>query len=231
MAIQAQPSEAPTASPAPREQSLTDAFHVEIMSDLDSSQSMLLASTDPNQGDLQVVTVDQVAALAAEAHKKIADGVALALDFEAATRQTEAEKPHTWTIADSDSRMPLNITCMSGCNGIHPEEKTGIARATEVTCAQYDTANKVEMEIGYGDERFGGYATLSVEIHSDPVHPDPAKRVPVAAVEVMEDEYIEDLDPDALADVINKFEQRVAAMRIRHTELVRTRAEYFGRQA
>ena len=223
--------EAPTASPAPREQSLSTFFHVEIMNDLETGQPTLIGSSDASHGDLQVVTADQVIAKAMEQHRLIDKAVRLALAYEAATGNALTGEPRPWTIADSDSGMPLNVTCMSGCNTLHPEKSIGISRATEVNCAQYDTANSMELQIGSGDEEFGGYATLSVEIHSDPVHPDPAKRVPLAAVEVMEDQYIEDLDPNALAIVIDKLQQRVTAMRVRHAELIRIRDEYVRRQA
>jgi hypothetical protein len=213
------------------EQSLTTTFHVEVMNDLETGEPTLIGSSDPHHGDLQVVTADQVIAKAMEQHRLINKAVQLALDCEAATSKAPTGEPHTWTIADKDSGLPLHVTCMSGCNTLHAERAIGMSRATEVNCAQYDTANTVELQIGCGSENFGGYATLSVEIHSDPVHPDPAKRMPLASIEVMEDHYIEDLDPNGLAVVIDKLEQRVAAMRVRHAALVRIHNEYLGRQA
>ena len=213
------------------EQSITTAFHVEVMDDLETGEPTLIGSSDANHGDLQVVTADQVIAKAMEQHRLIDNAVQLALAYEAATSNAPTGEPRTWTIADQDSGLPLNITCMSGCNTLHPELSIGMSRASEVNCAQYDTANTMELQIGSGDEEFGGYATLSVEIHADPVHPDPAKRLPLAAIEVMEDQYLEDLDPNALAVVIDKLQQRVTAMRVRHADLIRIRGEYLRRQA
>lgn len=220
-----------TATSALPEQSITTTFHVEVMNDLDNGKPMLIGSSDPSHGDLQVVTADQVIAKATEQHRLIDKAVQLALDYEAATSKAPTGEPRTWTIADLDSGLPLNVTCMSGCNTLHPERSIGMSRATEINCSQYDTANSMELQIGSGDENFGNFATLSVEIHSDPAHPDPAKRVPLAAVEVVEDHYLEDLDPDALAVVIDKLQDRVTAMRVRHADLVRARNEYFGQQA
>ena len=49
---------APSASTLP-DQAITASLTVEIMTDLDDGQSTLVASTQGNQGDLQVVTVAQ----------------------------------------------------------------------------------------------------------------------------------------------------------------------------
>ncbi|MER8004951.1 hypothetical protein [Streptomyces sp. NPDC094149] len=219
-----------TAPSALTEQSITSTFHIEVMDDLETSRPTLSLSTDPTLGDLQVVTAAQVVAKAVEQHRLIDKAVRLALDYEAATA-APAPEPHAWTIADRDSGLPLNVTCMSRCNGFHPERADGMARADSVNCTQYDTANPTELLINGGAEEFGGYATLSVEIHSDPVHPDPAKRVPVASIEVVEDHYVEDLDPDALAVVIDKLQERVTAMHVRHADLVRIRNEHARQQA
>lgn len=220
-----------TATSVLPEQSISTTFHVEAMNDLETGEPTLIGSSDANHGDLQVVTADQVIAKAAEQHRLIDKAVQLALDYEAATSKAPTGEPRRWTIADQDSGLPLTVTCMSGCNTLHAERSIGMSRAVEVNCAQYDTANPMELLLGPRGEEFGGYVTLSVEIHSDPVHPDPAKRVPLAAVEVVEDHYLEDLDPDALAVVIDKLQQRVTAMRVRRAELIRIRAEHFGRQA
>lgn len=66
MAILAQPSEAPTASPAPREQSSSTFLHVEIMNDLDDGHPTLVAATEGNLGDLQEVTPSQLLAKVAK---------------------------------------------------------------------------------------------------------------------------------------------------------------------
>ncbi|AVH57862.1 MULTISPECIES: DUF6907 domain-containing protein [Streptomyces] len=231
MATIARPSAASTATPAPAEQSISTFFHVEAMNDLDNGQPTLIASSEANHGDLQVVTADQVIAKAAEQHRLISKAVRLALDHEAAGQQIPADKPRTWTVADSDTGMPLNVTCMSGCNTLHLEAASGQAPADEIWCVQYDQANTTELAIGCGNSDLGDWATLSVQIKTEPFHADPAKRIPHASIEVTEDHYIEDLDPDALAVVIDKLERRTAQMRVRHAELVRIRDEYLGRQA
>lgn len=231
MATMAQPSTASTTMPAPSEQSVSATFHVEVMADLENGQPMLLASGDANLGDLQVVTAEQVVAKAAEQHRAITKAVRLALDYEAATHEAPATKARPWTVADRHTGMPLNITCMSGCSGLHLEAAAGTAHADDVWCIQYDQANTTELVIGCGSDKGTDWATLSVAIKSSPAHPDPDKRIPHASVEVTEDHYIEDLDPDGLAIVIDAIERRAAEMRIRHAELIRIRNEYLGRQA
>jgi hypothetical protein len=230
MAIQAQP-EAPKASPAPREQSLTATLHVEVMNDLETGDPTLIGSSDPSHGDLQVVTADQVIAKAAEQYRTIARAVRLALDYEAATKQAPTPPVRSWTVADEKTGMPLKGVCLAGCYGLHLELASGTADADDVVCINFDQANSTELPIGCGSTDGQDWATLSVLIKSYPVHPNEGKRIPHAAVEVTEDHYIEDLDDDGLAIVIDKLQQRVDGMRIRHAELVRARAEYFGRPA
>lgn len=215
----------------PAEQSITTTFHVEVMNDLDNGQPTLVGASDANLGDLQVVTADQVIAKALEEHRRIDRAVQLALDYEAATGRQPATEPRTWTVTDSKTGLPLNVTCMSGCDSLHVEMGIGSSAADDILCAQYDRANTIELPIGCGSTGGEDWATLSVEIKSDPVHPYPAKRIPHAAVEVTEDHYIEDLDPDGLAVVIDKLSQRLAGMRVRHAELIRIRAEHLGRSA
>lgn len=224
----------PTTATAPSplaEQSVSAIFHVEVMNDLETGQPMLIGSSDTSHGDLQVVTADQVIAKAAEQHRVIAKAVRLALDYEATTEQTPTAPRRSWIVADSKTGMPLKGACLAGCHGLHFELSSGTADADDVVCVDFDQANSTELPIGCGSADGQDWATLSVLIRSYPVHPDEEKRIPHAAVEVTEDHYIENLDDDGLAIVIDKLQQRVDAMRIRHAELVRARNEYLGRQA
>lgn len=59
MSTKVQPRTAKAPS-TPTEQSITASLTVDIMTDPDTGQPMLVASTQGNQGDLQVVTVGQV---------------------------------------------------------------------------------------------------------------------------------------------------------------------------
>lgn len=64
-------SEAPTASPAIQEQGITASLTAEIMNDLDDGQPTLVASTQGNQGDLQVVTPAQLLAKVNEQRRQL----------------------------------------------------------------------------------------------------------------------------------------------------------------
>lgn len=220
-----------TAPSTPPEQSVSATFHIEVMNDLETGQPMLLGSSDASHGDLQVVTADQVIAKAAEQHRIIARAVRLALGYEAATKQAPIAPLRSWIVADRKTGMPLKGACLAGCHGLHFELNGGTADADDVVCVDFDQANSTELPIGCGSTDGQDWATLSVLIKSYPVHPDEEKRIPHAAVEVTEDHYIENLDDAGLAIVIDKLQQRVDAMRVRHAELVRARNEYLGRQA
>lgn len=220
-----------TATSATSEQSITTSLTVEVMHDLDDGAPTLVASTQGNQGDLQVVTVAQVRAMIAEQRAHLNRQERLAFAYEAATTKAPTGEPKTWTVADSDTGMPLTVTCMSGCHGFHLEAAAGTATAEDICCAQYDKANTTELPIGCGSNKYDAWSTLSVEIKSQPFHPDEARRTPLAAIEVTEDHYIEDLDPNELAVVIDKLDQRVAAMRIRHAQFTQIYNEHLGRQA
>ncbi|MFF1321474.1 DUF6907 domain-containing protein [Streptomyces chartreusis] len=219
----------PTARPA--EQSITASLTVEVMHDLDDGTPTLVASTEGNQGDLQVVTVDQVRAMIAEQRAHLNRQEQLALAYDAATSNAPTGEPRQWTVADRLTGMPLKGTCLPGCHGLHFELNAGIADADDIQCVNFDQANSTELPIATGSAEDQDWATLSIQIQSNPVHPDEAKRIPLAAIEVTEDHFIEDLDPNALAVVIDKLDQRVAAMRIRHAEFTRIHNEHHGRQA
>jgi len=219
----------PPASTLPA-QAITGFVHAEVMTDVDTGKPAFCLATDQSLGDFtQADTLDEVLKATATERARLNRIERLATEFFQAAATHE---PRSWTVADSSTGMPLNGTCMAGCDGFHLELSSGTAaNAEDVLCTQYDRANTTELQIGCGADNFGDWATLSVEIKSHPVHPDEAMRIPHAAVEVTEDHYIEDLDGNGLAVVIDKLEKRVAAMRVRHAELVRIRSEYLGRQA
>jgi hypothetical protein len=73
----------PTPSTLP-EETRRAALSVEVMNDLDTGQPMLLASTEANQGDLQVVTPAQVLAKVNEQRAQLDRIEALANEYAAA---------------------------------------------------------------------------------------------------------------------------------------------------
>jgi hypothetical protein len=72
----------PTPSTLP-EETRAAALSVEVMNDLDTGQPMLLASTEANQGDLQVVTPAQVLAKVNEQRAQLDHIEALANEYAA----------------------------------------------------------------------------------------------------------------------------------------------------
>lgn len=70
-----------TASATISDQSATASLTVEVMTDLDTGQPTLLASTHGNQGDLQVVTVAQAMAKVTELRKQAAGIEALVNEY------------------------------------------------------------------------------------------------------------------------------------------------------
>ncbi|MEV6546394.1 hypothetical protein [Streptomyces sp. NPDC051665] len=83
MAIQAQPSEAPTASPAPREQSISTFLHGEVMNDLDDGRPTLLSATESNLGDLRETSPARLLGMVADARKQLDEIERLANVYEA----------------------------------------------------------------------------------------------------------------------------------------------------
>lgn len=78
----------------PAEQSVSTFAHIEVMNDLDTGQPMLLASTDANLGDLQVVTAEQALALITKQHHELHEGALLALAYEAHARTARTDLDH-----------------------------------------------------------------------------------------------------------------------------------------
>jgi hypothetical protein len=75
--------EAPTASPAPREQSITASLTAEIMNDLDDGRPVLVAYTEGNAGDLVEVSATQLMAKVAEQRQHLDRIEALANEYAA----------------------------------------------------------------------------------------------------------------------------------------------------
>ncbi|MEV0183847.1 hypothetical protein AB0I54_31865 [Streptomyces sp. NPDC050625] len=81
----AQPSAVATAPSTLTEQSITASLTAEIMTDLDNGQPTLVASTQGNQGDVQVVTPAQLLAKVNQARAQLDRIEALANEYAAAS--------------------------------------------------------------------------------------------------------------------------------------------------
>ncbi|WP_406457052.1 hypothetical protein OH768_24785 [Streptomyces sp. NBC_01622] len=219
--------EAPTASPAFRGQSISTVFHVEVMNDLDTGQPTLVASTQGNHGDLQVVTAEQVRRKANEVRNTIAQGEALAAAFEAATAPAPGP-PRSFTYTHYFTGEQATYTCTPWCYGGHTSDMASPTNPVDIVCwSPDDIGGNLPVDANTGTSQT--YDILKSRIAVEPFSDSICERLPHAVVEILDEHYIAPLDPDALAGVIDLLAERVEALRKTHAQLVRTRAEYIAR--
>jgi len=96
--------EAPTASPAPREQSLSTFLHVETMNDLDDGRPTLVAGTESNLGDLCETSPARARGLVADARARLDQAERLINEYEAATTLAAILAEHDLTLVEVDLR-------------------------------------------------------------------------------------------------------------------------------
>lgn len=217
---------ASTATPLPVEQSISTHLTVEIMRDADADDGSicLVAATDSGMGDLQEVTPDQALARITAARAVLDQQEALALSFLA-----HASGARTRTFEDATTGQTRTFPCAPWCNDSHLGDTASPTNPVDVSCTNYDRANTKTLPVG-DDGGLSGSTVLSTMIQVDHFHPDPANRIPHALVEIAEDQLTDPLDPNQLMAVIELFDERVTAMRARHAELLRIRAEFSGPQ-
>ncbi|GGV13856.1 DUF6907 domain-containing protein [Streptomyces spectabilis] len=134
-------------------------------------------------------------------------------------------RPRTWEFTDVDTGQTRTITCTPWCNISHASDIAHPCLPSEISCISYDRANTAALPVACGHDAEDVYV-MSALIEVDHFDPDPARRAPHAIVEIVQDHFTGALDPDGLQALIGLFEQRVAALRIRHAELVTARAEH-----
>ncbi|MGW2226830.1 DUF6907 domain-containing protein [Streptomyces formicae] len=221
-------SEASTATPTPTEQCISIHLTVETMIDADDGGLVLTTATESNLADLQEATPVQALARINAARAALDQQEALALDFEAATTPRTTETPHTWSFIDSDTGKLHAVTCMPGCNASHLGDVDTPNAPVDITCRAYDRSDMTGLPV-YCNADEGEpdpLPFLATVIQVDHFDEDPKLRVPHAVIEVTQDHFTDPLDPDEYQAFIDQLEQRVAAMRLRHAELVRIRAEH-----
>lgn len=134
---------------------------------------------------------------------------------------TAVVAPRTWTFTDRATGEVTAVTCMPGC----VEDHGGENFAADICCYTSDgKAATLPIDDGAVEDR----RVLGVGIRCTPYGGPMAARVPHAVVELVEDRYIEDLDPDGLAVLIDTLQDRVEALRAAHAELVSVRAGYMA---
>lgn len=95
----------------------------------------------------------------------------------------------------------------------------------DVACYRYGTGVTLPVFFPGDPEQTGGEVLRAV-LDVRPYDENPARHEPVVNLEVIEDHWIEDLDPDALADVIAKLRGHLDELDQVHARLVQARADW-----
>jgi len=143
------------------------------------------------------------------------------------TALTAVEGPRTWPFTDRETGEIHLVTCMDGCTNNHTSHSTGPTFAGDIWCSTTGTDNYLPVNSnGTPEEVRIMSAVMKVEHFSTSL----AARLPHVAIEIIGDHWIEGLDPDALARVIDFLDDRLNELIDVHAQLVQARAEYRGRK-
>lgn len=142
----------------------------------------------------------------------------------AGTRSVSLTKaPRTWTFADRDTGEQKTFTCMVGCTDDHSEITDGVGVADDVWCLK--GMGELTLPINENGEP-EELSVLRATMNVDPFDRRMAQRLPHIDLEVMDGAFIEGLDPDGFATVINSLQQRLDQLRAMQADLIATRAAY-----
>ncbi|MEU9285996.1 hypothetical protein AB0D57_15030 [Streptomyces sp. NPDC048275] len=94
--------EAPTASPAPREQSISVTLTAEVMVDLDDGRPTLVAATESNLGDLRETSPARLRAMVADARAQLDAIERLARECEARDTLRAIIAEHSLNLYEDD---------------------------------------------------------------------------------------------------------------------------------
>ncbi|MES9804987.1 DUF6907 domain-containing protein [Streptomyces cinereoruber] len=140
-------------------------------------------------------------------------------------RTTAAKQPRTWSFIDSRDGERMTVTCLPGCQSNHGSDQDKQIHPSDVWCQIRSEDVHVPVNTGKVED----FRLLSVTLNQIPFSSRYAERLPHANVEVIDDHFIENLDPDALQQVINVARDRVAQMETAHSQLVELRNAAMGR--
>jgi hypothetical protein len=133
------------------------------------------------------------------------------------------DQSRTWKFIAHPTGDLKTVTCMPGCTSNHANDMETPTHPGDIWCQS--ASNNVSLPInenGTPEEM----RVLSWTLNVRPFDAKLSQRLPHACVELMQDAWIDDLDPDGFAAVIDTLEERVKAMRQAHAELLQVRAEY-----
>jgi hypothetical protein len=138
-----------------------------------------------------------------------------------------ATEPRTWTFINRHNGQAMTYTCMDGCTLDHSREIGREIFPEDVWCWFWGKDLTLPVnENGTPEEMQVLASVIKVEPYSATI----SQRLPYAVVELVEDQFIENLDPDGYATLINTLSDRLDQMRETHARLVEVRAAYMRRQ-
>jgi hypothetical protein len=140
-----------------------------------------------------------------------------------ALTQAAEQLPRTWTFVNRYNGDPMTFTCMPGCESDHSGDIGSPTMPEDVWCQTFSTDVTLPINTDGKPEEF---RVLSTILRVIPFSGVVAERLPTATVELVDDHYVENLDPDGLAMVINTLAAQVDKLRETHTRLIQVRAEY-----
>lgn len=143
---------------------------------------------------------------------------------EQSSQNTDA--PRTWSFVNRHTGQPQAYTCMDECTLNHSRDIGRDVFPEDVWCWFWSEPLTLPVnENGRPEE----LKVLDTVIKVEPFSPTVSQRLPYAVVELVEDLFIENLDPDGYATLINTFADRLDQMRAAHARLVEVRDAYRNR--
>lgn len=131
--------------------------------------------------------------------------------------------PPTWQFTDRRTGQERGFTCLPGCTINHGRDLEHPVFPEDIWCwTEAEPLTLPVNENGSPEE----YRILDTIIKVEPWSPTIAHRLPFAVIELVDDHFIDGLDPDGLATVINTLAGRLEQMRATHRRLVEVRGEY-----
>lgn len=181
------------------------------------SGGLVLPSAGMLPGIPKQPTADQVADAALPADQPIP------FELTPEALQTLTDEPRTWSFISNVDGALVPTTCPDWCDADHENDRETPSHPHDIWHQADSNSTLLPVSRGHTREEV---RVLSWSLRVRPFDTDLNLRLPHASVEIMEDEWVEDLDPDAFENVIDTLEERVKAMRRAHAELLRVRAEY-----
>ncbi|GAA2972308.1 DUF6907 domain-containing protein [Streptomyces enissocaesilis] len=147
--------------------------------------------------------------------KALAYAIEHPMETDGLLRATPAE------IFEPHSRFPL-------CGSDHKDDLASGEFKADVTCYRY--YDGVELPVFFADDKSTGGDVLRSVIDVHPYSEVAERQLPCVNLEVIEDHWIQDLDPDGLADVIAKLRGQLDQLDQVHAQLVQARADWAASQ-